>query len=321
MCKWQHNLIRISVVLIAIGVIVLGVALVASDFEFSTLLGSGSLEHSEQVFEDTLETIHIEGMNADVHLLPSEDGRCHLIIDEMEKGSCSAETEEGVLSIYWTRKWHWKDIFNFSFGSPRLTIYLPEHPLSNLNILTTSGDIKIENCSAGQMELETDSGTIQVEKVQTTNFGARSSSGNLSIDALTCEQTARINTGSGDIRLKGGNASHLEFKSNSGQSTISALQLDNLQGESKSGDVGLENVQVGQALNLTSTSGNLHLKNTDAFNFDLKSESGDIRGSLPSPKYFSASSGSGKVFIPESVPNQGNFNARSSSGDIQIEIQ
>ena len=319
----HHYMIRVSVILIALGIVILGAVLAINKFEFTSLLQNEKWIRSEKSFAEasaSVQYIEIDAAAADVQLLAAEDDVLRLVCDEMEPDSCSAEMEGDTLILRWTRTWKWQDIFNFSFGAPKLTLYIPRDLRAQIRIHSESGDIGIESICANQLEITSKSGNLQVQGAEMDQLYAQSQSGDIRIEQFQSSKEVQTETDSGDIRLEDGCMPSLNSHSDSGDQELKALQLDALSATSASGELKLSNVHAQVRMDLQTTSGDIAMEAIDGEDLFMQTDSGDIHGSLVTGKRFSASSESGNVHIPESSDNTGTFEARSSSGDIRIDI-
>lgn len=319
----HHYIIRISVILIALGIVILGAVLAVNRFELTSLLQNQKWVRSEKSFadaSDSVQCIEIDAAEADVQLLAAEDNVLHLVCNEMEPNSCSAEINGDTLTLHWTRAWKWQDIFDFSFGAPKLTLYVPKDLRAQIRIHSESGDIGIEGIGANQLEITSKSGNLQVQGAEMDQLYAQSQSGDIHLAHFQSSKEVQAETASGNIRIEDGYVPSLDSHSGSGDQALKALRLDNLSATSTSGDQKLSDVHAQVRMDVQTTSGNISLETVDGEALFMQTDSGDIHGSLATGKRFSASSGSGNVYIPESSDNAGTFEARSSSGDIRIDL-
>ena len=146
----------------------------------------------------------------------------------------------------------------------------------------------------------TESGDIRVNNIDTDNISVRSTSGNIKLSSVDCLQDIKIDTASGDI---------------SGTDFACA----NLSAASVSGKIDFLNLTASSNINIQSTSGDILLKESDAYELQLKTASGNISGSLLSDKIFNANSSSGDIKLPPSAQG-GSCIINTSSGDINITL-
>ena len=137
----------------------------------------------------------------------------------------------------------------------RITLTLPEGCAPDLNVRTLSGDISLEDVSAGEVTLNSTSGDISVEGVEATALTASTTNGEVNVDLpeeLTLER-AELRTTSGDVEAR--------------------LNAHRCKAQSMSGDVSLEG-RIREA-EVGSVSGDVNLR-ADVEQVNVKSVSGDV---------------------------------------------
>lgn len=112
----------------------------------------------------------------------------------------------------------------------------------------------------------------------------------------------------------------LDIKSVSGDIYISNTNVNTFYCNTTSGDVELSNVIALNDFEVKTTSGDIEFEHCDGATVSLKAVSGDIEGSLLSPKNFIANTTSGDIDVPPSSTNSGECQIKTTSGDIEIEI-
>jgi DUF4097 and DUF4098 domain-containing protein YvlB len=155
----------------------------------------------------------------------------------------------------------YKKTFNFSFrrSSGQLVIKVPKGIISkNVQIMTVSGDAKIEDIHSDSFHLKTTSGDISVN---TFHAGK-----------------AKFTTVSGDFNFHNG--------------TISSLDISMVSGDAK-----LEDIVVTGEIVSNTVSGDLELTKVESDSFILKSVSGDCIGVEFYPKTVTLKSVSGDIKI------------------------
>lgn len=112
----------------------------------------------------------------------------------------------------------------------------------------------------------------------------------------------------------------LNIRTVSGDICISNINVDTFNCKSTSGDIELLNVVALNAFEIKTTSGDIDFAACDSKNISLISTSGDVEGSLLSGKNFIVDTTSGDIDVPPSSADGGECRIKTTSGDIEIEL-
>ena len=226
-------------------------------------------------------------------------------------------------------------------GTASGDIALSELSTEDLNVTSSSGNMDVRSVQAElQVYLETVSGFMQAEDLTTADLTLASSSGDIVLENAAAEHLG-LSTVSGNVTVSGGSFSGSScFETSSGYVEI----LDSSCGEqilqTTSGDLTLQNVK-NSTLNVSSSSGCVELRDSicegevlfmmvsgdvtfsgaDAACMDIMTSSGNVTGTLLTPKNFVTETSSGYVEVPYSDRNAGTCSIQTVSGDIHIALQ
>ncbi|MGM9521591.1 MAG: DUF4097 family beta strand repeat-containing protein [Oscillospiraceae bacterium] len=192
-----------------------------------------------------VDAIAVKDTDADVKLGISTDGLIHIYCYEYEEDRYTI-TEGAILRIERdsTRAWFkWTFRIDWDSEDSSLTILLPEELASSgadLSISTSSGDIRLsQGMFFGKTELSTTSGDIEAENLQGQQLSASSTSGEISLEKA-------------------------EFDS--------GITLS-----STSGEVEADSCKTSGDFLVSTTSGGIELRDTDAVGIFLSTTSGEVR--------------------------------------------
>ena len=246
----KKRFIVAAVILVAVGIVIFGSAFIASGFVFSKP-DIAQCETNTYTLSDNVETIEIQTDEANITFKPSEDGKVRVDCVEQEKVRHEVSVENGTLKIIAVDKRAWYDHLTLlSFTSQSTTVYLPSEHYQALTISTNTGDVSIpELFSFGGAEITASTGDV--------DFNA-SSDGNL-----------KINTGTGHIHIRG----------------ISAGALDLFV---STGHVDVRSVVCAGAVEIAVSTGKATLTDVSCQSVRSAGSTGDVTGTLLSPKVFIA---------------------------------
>ena len=209
-------------------------------------------------------------------------------IEDVDASVQILPSEDGKCTIHYDETE--RSAYRFGVDSDVLTITHDRHWLDSFGIIMSAPNLTVylPETAYEKLDVHTVSGSIRVEGLE---FGA-----------------ANLETTSGGIRLTNVRAAN---------GTSSGT--DSLRAKTTSGSIRLEGVNA-NSLALQSVSGGIRLEGVDAGSLALQCVSGSIRAELLSGKEYDASSVSGRVSVPDSVPGAGLCRASTTSGSITISV-
>ena len=252
--------ILIAVLVVAIGGGLCFAGLSAVNFKFERLDRTEYMTNTYD-FESPVQRIDVKGFTADIELLPAEDSRCRVVLEESDRERYEVSAADGTLSIRPVtdlKKWSL-----FSFKSPKISVYLPAGTYESLQADMGTGDIAVDRALA----------------FGTANF--QLSTGDLTLNGVQAKELT-VDGGTGDIRLS--------------DMTPGALTVS-----LSTGKIVLVNVVCTGDLRCESTTGDIKLTDVDGANLYLKASTGSITGTIRTEKTFSASASTGSVYVPDSA--------------------
>jgi DUF4097 and DUF4098 domain-containing protein YvlB len=129
-----------------------------------------------------------------------------------------------------------------------------------------------------------------------------------------------IRTSTGDIRVANISAGSLDLTVSTGNTLISDLQCENLISKGNTGDISLNNVVASKTFFIERSTGDVKFDGSDAAEIFVKTDTGDITGSLLTDKIFVTQTDTGDIDIPETADG-GRCELVTDTGDIRIEIK
>jgi len=307
--------------LLLLGIFILGGTLSMIKWDLSKL-STVKYETNTHEITENFSNISINTNTSDLHFLPSSDGKCRVVCYEQKKIKHSVTVEGEALAINCvdTRKWY-DYITLFSFGTPQITVYLPQNEYSSLSVSISTGDMKIPNnfkfkavdingstgdvdcfaSSAEIMKIKISTGDITIRDITAGSLDLTTSTGEITVDSVSC---------SGDIALR----------VSTGDTKLSDITAQSLRSAGNTGDMTLRNVIITEALNITRSTGDVKFDGCDAAEIFIKTDTGDVKGSLLSEKVFITSTDTGRVEHPK-TSSGGRCEITTSTGNINIIIK
>ena len=305
-----------AVALMVVGALIFSAVMLATDFKFSE-----KYEAHEEEVNGAVKSILIDTKEADINILPSEDGKCRVVCDDKEKTYHSVKISDGELSIKLedNRKWY-NYISFFNFKSPSVTVYLPTDCIAALKIDANTSDVDIsKGFTFDSIDISVSTGDVSCQSSSKSVAKIHTSTGDISLVDMTA--------GSIDLRVSSGSIAFCEvdvsgdisLKSSTGRCRLSSVKCKNLTSVGGTGNLLVWQVIAENHMHIERTTGDVDFYNSDADSIKVKVSTGNVTGTLASDKIFNYSTGTGKVELPSSTSG-GLCEITTSTGDIRIEI-
>lgn len=308
-----------GVCLVLIGALTFVGVMAANHWDLSAL-GGAKYETSTYEIREAFNNISIRSDTADISFMPSDDAECRVVYRDRPKIGLSASVRDGTLTIETvdTRKWY--EFAAFSFGSSEMEVYLPRSEYASLSIDESTGDIVIPkdltfesigvSVSTGDVDCRaSSSGPIRIA-AGTGNINAENiSAGALELSVSTGKVTVRSVVCAGDAGVT----------VSTGKTTLTDVSCKNLFSDGSTGDITLENVIAEETITVERSTGDVRLDKSDAAELLIKTDTGDVSGTLLSEKIFIVQSDTGRIKVPETTSG-GKCKITTDTGDITVAV-
>ena len=306
--------------LIFLGTVLFIVAMTANRWDFSNL-STVKYETNTITITENFRNIDIQTDTADIIFVPSDDGICKAVCYEREKNKHSATVQNETLTIQSHDDRKWYEHIEISWGTPKITVYLPETEYAslfiqestgdieipkdfyfqNIDISTSTGDIKNYASASEVMKIKTSTGDIHAENIFANIMNFSVSTGDVEIISAVCEETLEINGSTGKFKL-------------------ADISCKNLISKGTTGDIALLDLIAAERISIQRNTGDVKFDSCDANEIFVKTSTGDVSGSFLSEKSFTTDSNTGKITVPKDTVG-GKCEIFSDTGDIKIEIK
>ena len=230
--------------------------------------------------------LEVSLISDDVRVEVSRDGNAHIRYPVSEETQYEYQTDEGKIrgldactfraetleSGYWFRL----DLIRTDW--PPVTISLPADYDGELKIRTVSGDIKIQEITAGNSEFITTSGDIWLSDVSVGGTADISdTSGEVVLENVQASSACEVKTISGDIRARGGTFTRYQVSTTSGEIRAEGItSADWMHLQTISGEVTVRSSTITQ-LECKTISGDIEVRNNDKIGqFQCSTTSGTV---------------------------------------------
>lgn len=308
-----------AAVLTALGLLLFAGVMTACDWNF-TRLDTGAYTTTTYAVTGKFAHIAIRVNTAQVEFLPAADGNCRVVCFEPEKVQHTATVENDTLTIDTvdTRKWY--EYISVSFGSPKMTVYLPEAAYASLQIETDTGNIRIPaDFSFGSLKIHGDTADVDCLAAAANSIEIHLSTGHILVDN-TAGGRLDLATTTGNVRLNAVAAPDaVHIQTDTGTVKCADIACTEFAAESDTGNMTLHGVVASDSISVKSDTGNVRFEDSDAFRLSVKTGTGNVTGTLLSEKVFITETGTGTVSVPKTAAG-GRCEITTGTGNIKITI-
>lgn len=309
----------VATVLILAGA-VLGVAVMAGNhWDFRRL---DTADYETNIHEITTDFSHIsmDTDTADIRFVPAEDGRCKVECIEDSKAKHTVSVEGDTLSVRVERNKKWYDYIGIHWQTPQVTVYLPKTAYATLTVDEDTGNVDLPKAFTfervdlslstgraalsatvtGTAKIETDTGDIRVKDTTVGKLDLSVSTGKVTVEQVTCTEDVHIEVSTGKTELTAVTCRHLSSEGDTGSITLTQV------------------VATGK-FDIERSTGRVKFDRSDAASIEVETDTGDVTGSLLTDKVFITDTDTGRVDVPHTTAG-GRCEISTDTGDITITI-
>lgn len=310
----------IAASLVLIGCIIFAGVMTMLTWDF-TKISTVKYETNNYEITENFKNISIVTDTADIVFAPSENGESTVVCFEQRNMKHSLVAKDGtlVIEVVDTRKWH--EHISINFGTPKITVYIPQGEYGALSVSSSTGNVEIpkefkfENIDISEstgnvtnyasasenITIKTSTGNIRVENVSANTLDLSVSTGGVTVSNVACEGDVKINVSTGKTNLTG-------------------IECKNVISRGNTGDIYLKNVKAAEKFKIERSTGDVRFDGSDAAEILIKTDTGDVAGTLLSEKVFIVETNTGHIDIPKTGTG-GRCEVTTDTGDIRIKIQ
>ncbi len=311
--------LTIAGVLVLVGCIIFAGVMTMLKWDFTKL---STVKYETNVYEiaEAFRDISITTDTADIRFVPSGDGKCTVECYEAENAKHSVAVENGTLTIKINDSKPWYVYIGFCFSSPRITVYLPQAEYAALSVRAGAGDVEIPKdfafaradialttgnagvytSASESIQIKTSTGNIRVENVSAGSLDLSTATGGVTVSDVNCRDDLSVAVSTGEARLTG-------------------LSCRNVISTGTTGSVILKDVIAANRFSIERSTGDVKFTRCDAAEIFVKTNTGNVTGSLLTDKVFLTDTDTGSVTVPKTAAG-GRCEIETDTGNIKIEI-
>lgn len=128
-----------------------------------------------------------------------------------------------------------------------------------------------------------------------------------------------IKNSTGNIHIENINVNIIDLTTSTGNTNIVDANCQKLLSKGSTGNISLENVIATEKFSIERSTGNIKFKDCDASDIFVKTDTGNVTGSLLTDKVFFTETDTGKVDVPKIIADE-KCEIITDTGDIKITI-
>ncbi len=266
---------------VLIGCMIFGGVMTVLGWDFSKL-STSKFEVNIYEINQEYKDISIITNTANVSLVASEDTKTLVVCHEQKNMKHAVSVVDGALTIEIqdTRKWY--EYIGVNFKTAEITVYLPKGECGSVSVKTSTGKINVENISA-----------------ETFDFSV--STGGITLSDVRCSGDVNIGVTTGKVDL-------------------SNVKCKNFTSKGSTGNISLAGVLVAEKLSVTRSTGNVKFDGSDATEIFVRTDTGDVTGSLLTDKVFIVHTDTGRIDVPDTASG-GKCEVATDTGNIKLAIK
>ncbi len=309
----------IAASLVLIGCIIFGGALAMLRWDF-TKLSTVKYETNHYEINEDYKNISIITKTADIVLVPSEEQKNSVVCHEQKNAKHSVTVKDGtlIIEIVDTRKWY--EHIGIFFETPKITVCIPQGEYGTFSVKSSTGDVEIPKefkfksvdisertgnvtnyASVSEaIKIKTSTGNIRVENI---------SAGSLDLSVFTGKVTAVGVSCVGDVTVG----------VSTGKADLSNITCKSVISSGNTGDISLNSVIATEKFSIERSTGDVIFEGSDAAEIFVETDTGDVIGTFLSEKVFITETSTGKISVPKTTSG-GKCEITTSTGDVRIDV-
>lgn len=285
-----------------------------------TKLSTAKYETNVHEVDRPFSAIAVTTDTADVAFVLSDDGRCRVECREEENARHTVTVEGDTLTVKREDQRPWYDHVGISLGATKVTVYLPKTEYSALSVFenignvdvpqgltfvdaeisVTTGDVRFFAAAQEKAKIKTSTGDIRVENISAGSLDLSVTTGKVTLSGAAC---------TGDVTVG----------VSTGKAALTAVSCRDLTSTGATGSLSLDRVTATGRFSIKRSTGSVKMNGCDAAEISVKTGTGDVTGTLLTGKVFITATGTGRVDVPQTTTG-GRCEIVTGTGDIRIQI-
>lgn len=285
-----------------------------------TLLSTRQYETATHAVVDGFTHISVTADTADITFAPSEDDSVSVVCYEDVDFRYTVTVEGDTLVIQPTKSHKWYHYIGIGFESPTITIYLPAGEYGDLTVCTDTGDVSLPiDFAFASVDISVSTGDVSSFATAVGAANIRTTTGDINLKGFSAG-SLDLSASTGDISVKNVSTDYLCMTVTTGETAVSGVCCRQFTALGTTGDLFMRDLLVEGVLSIERDTGDVHFDGCDAASMTITTDTGDVLGTLLTPKVFAAHTDTGNVTLPHIRPEGGPCEITTDTGNIYITI-
>lgn len=224
-----------------------------------TKLESTKYETNSYAPETAIMDIRVTTKTADVILRPSDREEISVVCYEQNRAKHEVSVKDGVLEIRLVDQRKWYDHIGIHFGTPKITLSIPQGQYGALMIQANTGKITVpKEFGFETVDISLSTGDVTCEASVRGHMKLRTTTGNIRLQDVTAD-SMELATSTGDITLTRCDAGVLKIEATTGNITGSLLSPKTFTAKATTGKVNVPEHTTGGSCEITTSTGNIYI--------------------------------------------------------------
>ena len=301
---------------------------------------SGATKFTTEVYdiEGDFSSLLIDSREADITILPAEDGKCRVSAYMSGTNALSSEIKDGSLNISFTIGKAWYNYISIGFKSPKMTVYLPSSTYDALTVKANTGSVVIPSDFAfAAIDVNVSTGNVECDARASASVSIKASTGHITVSRANVSGDITLSVSTGGIEIsETTSGGKVTADASTGDVEITSLNAESLAISTSSGDVTVTDTTISGSITQSIRTGETKFRavscetlTTDGTTGDLALESFNARDSINATRDTGdvtfTDADAGEITVKTGTGNvTGNllspkiFIAKTSSGKINV---
>lgn len=309
----------VAAALLLLGGLIFGGAMTMLKWDFSKL-STVKYETNEYRISEIYQDITVMGGTADLVFVPSENAETTVTCYEQEYSKHTVSVRDGVLEIRVEDARQWYHYIGIHFVNPRITVALPSGQYGALFVQADTGDVEIPKAFTFEsVEVAVTTGSVKNSASASGEVRIQTTTGMVNVDDISAGSLA-ISVETGMVAASGIRcAGDAELRMTTGKAEVTHVECRNFTSRGSTGRITMNGLWAEEKLSIERSTGDVKFDRCDAGEIFVKTDTGDVTGTLLTGKLFVTHTDTGRVKVPEAI-NGGKCQITTDTGDIKLSI-
>ena len=183
----------------------------------------------------------------------------------------------------------------------------------------SSGDMSLNKVSFKNLSTTADTGDLNAIGLTGEGLSIERNTGEVGLNDVNCGGKVAVQTTTGKIDATNVTCGDMTVTVSSGKTAMSNVSCISFTSTGNTGDIDMTSLIASEKIDITRTTGDVTFDRCDAAEITVSVSTGDVTGTLLTPKIFQAHSTTGKINVPEYWEG-GKCKITTTTGKIEISI-